>query len=212
MGRCPARSIPVSEARPRPVPARQRFCRIGRGPARPIEFQIISTRPGPAYPCLKFSARPGPAQDNRSKAHGVRAPYGLARGLEGPAHWPARVPAYVLPRTRSSRADVFQVFLNISNWVFQVFISGHSTTCSCVWPMRHTHPQRTRSAPSARKCPGRWVISQLVDHHLHLFLRRPHHHHRHLNCCCDTAPAITAAATPAPAVYTSFMRREKRQF
>ena len=69
---------------------------MGRGPARPIEFQfsrpgsiiLKNCRPGPAHDILEFSgpARPSLAHDIRSEVYEVRALHGPARHLCGPSH------------------------------------------------------------------------------------------------------------------------------
>ena len=98
MGRGPARHTKISEAGPRSGTASQFFQRMGCGPARPIEFQIISAQPGPAHVI-------------RSEAHETRAPYGPARGFEEPAHGPAHGLAHVLPRSKKCTLTfLYQVF------------------------------------------------------------------------------------------------------
>ena len=107
---------------------------MGRGPARPINFQTmgrgparpgpsyslemsrgpnlahrISNLPGPAHHWLKFVSRPDPAHDIRSEAHETRALYGPARHLCGPARG-FTGPAHVLPRVLKRLTLKFLVF------------------------------------------------------------------------------------------------------
>ena len=72
------------------------FYLVGRGPARPVQFSEDGPRPGPAHHIFKISC-PGPAHhfskvsagpgpSHGSEAHEIRALYGPARKLRGPAH------------------------------------------------------------------------------------------------------------------------------
>ena len=107
MGRGRARPVEFSVTASRPGPARQRFQKKCDGPGRPIEFQKIWARSGPARPgpSIFIIFDPArPAHDIRSEAHETRALYGPTCHFCEPTH--------VLPRT-STKTRTLMFFIYI---------------------------------------------------------------------------------------------------